>query len=226
MLRFFSPQNISKKLTETTNYYINWGSATEFPQLLLTGKRFNFKDIAIGTSMTVFTTTCGFFGAYFNDPKNTNYSDLSAALLLASIGLLLAHAPIIYPAIKKRHHLHQECDALVKEITSKIIHNSDWIQEKYTFHMKNILNDILNIAITEDKNTSASAVLGKRKRLLSAMNNQITSLITSHKNGDNESEKENRKFWLRDRDKVIEDLNSNHLDTNKEEAYTSFVRRF
>ena len=154
----------TNKLTALSNNYIDWSRAAE---LIASGNhRYTHEQILIRSAIVATTAVSGFLGAYYNDSKKTQCSDLTIAIATSTLGFLLSHAYVAVPLINKRRKISQECDELIDEIKEKakgittISHDA----------LNQLLDKIVTLSLADEKAARASQTWGYRKRLLTNLN--------------------------------------------------------
>ena len=161
----------SKKLTEYSKHYLDWSRIGE---LLKSGKhRYNKDELLIRGAIVATSAAAGFLAVSFNDVEKTKCSDLTVGLAAILLSFTLSHAIVIYPLVKKRYKMQQDCANLIDEIRSKTSNRVPPITENENKVLQSLIEKISNLSLSDEQQARASQTWGMRKRLLGMINETV-----------------------------------------------------
>ncbi len=144
-----------KSLTEASNYLVDWRRPGS---LLFSNHRYSQKEWAERIFVIGSTALCGYW-------QWCNSQDIKDAGIGATIGFLLSHTITMSPLIVKRLKHQWACDKLIINIEEKIHSESP--------EFKELIGSTVEKILTHAESRSASAVWGKRERLLTNLSIQL-----------------------------------------------------
>jgi hypothetical protein len=160
----------AKKLTEYSNHYLDWSRIGE---LLKSGThRYSKEELKVRGSIIAFTAVSAFLGAYFNDKEKTRCANLTVALAAGLLGFTVSHTVALYPLIKKRLEMKQDCLRLMKEIEIKM-KNSTSLSQAERHSIQAVLEGIITLSLSDTQHSKASQTWGRRKHLLTKVSEHL-----------------------------------------------------
>lgn len=151
---------IANRLTQASDNLIDWSRTAEF---LREGGHYNRHQLAVRGGMLLTTLLAAWCGHHFNQENQTHCSDMTATLMAGTVGLALAHLPVVVPLFQKRYQARAACRQLIAEI------------EKNTGSQPESTEQIRRILETDcatEHHAKASQTWGLRKGQLEAMRDQ------------------------------------------------------
>lgn len=184
-------RSISKNLTEYCNHYVDWSRIGE---LLHSGKhRYSKSELLVRGAIIASTAISAFLGAYLNDEEKTGYSDGSATLAAGIAGFVLSHTVVIVPILKKRYDMSSDCKKFANEITLKM-ENHPKLSSASRQAINSLVTHISKISLSDEKHGKASQTWGKRKKILSLLNEKLDDINLDEG------------IWLQDPEVVLKQL--------------------
>ncbi|MBX3708263.1 MAG: hypothetical protein KIT56_03450 [Gammaproteobacteria bacterium] len=178
------------KLSEYSHHYIDWSRVGE---LLFSNHHHYTRDQLITRGIIIgFTAASAFIGYYLNDEETTGCSNMTICLANGLLGFTLSHATVIYPLVKKRYEMNQECLRLKDEI-QKLANTQNNSPFNHTINAT--VDAILKISLSDDQHSRASETWGRRKNLLLKFSYMLAS------------EETDRSFLNQDAHSIVEYLN-------------------
>lgn len=163
----------TKKLTEYSNHYIDWSRAAELIQA--GNHRYSIDELKARGSILALTAVSAYLGAEVNDPEKTNCSATTMAIILGVFGAVLSHHIIaVRPLYRKRFEISKDCKRLSDEIICKLENNAVKMSSACKASIEKELHRIENLSLSNEKHGNASQTWGRRKRLLSELNEKLT----------------------------------------------------
>lgn len=186
-----------QKLTKSSGDLIDW---TRSANLIRTGDyRYNKKEILVRAGILFSTVMSGCLGAYFNDEEKTKCASSTMAIITGFMGLIISHAYVAYPLLKKRYDMSKACQQLIKNIELKM--NELEVDERLRDSIYSVMEQILKSSSSDHKQTGSSQTWGWRKRLLSRIDDLLSDNLDKN-NFDVD-------FWNRDVDSIILSFSDN-----------------
>lgn len=162
----------AKALTEKSNHYIDWSRIGE---LIQSGNhRYSKDELLARGSIIICTAVSTYLGSSLNNSEKTKCSNVQMAIAFGLLGFILSHAIVIYPLYRKRVELSHECKLLASEIHNKLEQNVVHMSEACKTKIKEKIHEILTLSLSTDNHGNASQTWGRRKRLLSEINEKLT----------------------------------------------------
>lgn len=158
-----------KVLTEASNHYIDWSRTGE----LVTSEthRYNQHELTVRGAMAAFVAASAMIGAYLNNSEKTGRGTLTVALACGTLGLAVAHLPVVYRLFKKRYDVSVECKEIAARINAKLASPQMSQQSREDIEQK--IKCILSLSLSNDEHANASLTWGKRKALLVQLEQQL-----------------------------------------------------
>lgn len=153
--------SFTNTLTSLSNDYIDWSRTADL--FRSASHRYTTEQIAVRGAMIFTTALSGFLGAYYNDQEKTNVSNITASIVMGTLGLIVSHVYVVAPLVYKRYKVGQDCHRLINEIKDKV--DSDILDE--------VLNTIMSKSMATQTRSNSSQTWGRRKTLLTNLNNAL-----------------------------------------------------
>jgi hypothetical protein len=163
----------TKKLTEYSNHYIDWSRAAELIQA--GNHRYSKDELLARGSIVAITAVSAYLGAEANNPEKTNCSATTMAIILGVLAAVISHHFIaVLPLYRKRLEMSRECQQIIDEINQKLEKNEVNMSEACKVHIRREIDTIMHLSLSDEKHGNASQTWGRRKRLLSELNEKLT----------------------------------------------------
>lgn len=163
----------TKKLTEYSNHYIDWSRAAELIQA--GNHRYSKEEIVARGGIIALTAVSAYLGAEVNNPEKTNCSATTMAIILGVFGAFVSHHIIaVRPLYRKRLEISKDCKRLSNEIIQKLENNEVKMNSACKASIQEELHRIESLSLSNTKHGNASQTWGRRKRLLSELNEKLT----------------------------------------------------
>lgn len=169
--------NFFGKLNELSNHYIDWERAGNL--LAQGGHHYSYQELVDRAILLAGTASAAFLAYHLNDESQTGLSSLAATMIGGTLGLAVAHIPVVYPLIQKRRAAHQACIGVENEINDILDSNSasDELRTKILSDVKTAMNSSTHSE--SGKKLPGFRVWGARLRLLTEIREELLETLQS-----------------------------------------------
>ena len=169
--------------------------------LLREGHRYSAKELFIRAGIITCSVVAGYLAYTLNDEEKTHCSNTTLSITSTALGFFIAHTAILWPKISKRRELSAAAQTKVAEINQLLTGGPQDTVSVIKPQVLATVNCIQQLSLADDKLDRATQTLGMRKRLLTALVEQL-----QHFNLD---------FWQRPVQEIISSLkNDSQLITS------------
>jgi len=197
------------KLTEASNYLIDWSRSSEL--LFSKSHHYNRNELMVRSGIIASAAGIGFLGAYLNNKEKTHCSNLTMGILSSLIAFSISHTVIVFPLINKRYKLNKDCSDLVLQIQGKVAElSAQNDMEVISYLINTSIDKVFKLSLSDEHHDRATETWGLRKNLLTAIKDSL-----------NQDYNAIQKFWYEEKNNMLEKLNS-----PQEESQFKLARNF